>query len=219
MSHPETTTAIIAAALAGPLAERQLALLARLNEIGLEVAEATGRRAKAAPENEDISGVAMAYARTARAVRQTALLECKIVADLHEFEAETVRRTTAAATAAEEALELAQSNHKARVERIVERAAEARHGDDEERVERLVMEAAERLDDVDMYGDVLAHSVADLAAEICGDLDLEPDWPKGAKEAWSSDRGPALVRVSNTSSTSHGDTHLRSMSADRASGP
>jgi len=194
MSAAQTTPT--AASLAGPLAERQLALLGRLNEIGMDVAEAVGRRARAATEQDDLAGVAMACSRVARAVRQTVLLESKVVADLDALEAGTARRASDAAKAADEALTLAQNNHKARVERIVERAAVARHGEDEERVDRLVAEAAERLDDVDMYGDVLSRPVSELVDEICAALDLEPDWPRGVREAWSAPppsprRGPS----------------------------
>lgn len=46
-------------------------------------------------------------------------------------------------------------HHKVRVERIVDRVAKAACGDDEDRIDRLVIKAGERLDDEDLYGDIL----------------------------------------------------------------
>jgi len=72
---------------------------------------------------------------------------------------------------------------KARVEAIIERVAKADH--DEEEVDRLVREAGERLDDEDLYGEVLGRPVGELVSLICRDLGLAPDWSRLAEEAWA----------------------------------
>jgi hypothetical protein len=73
---------------------------------------------------------------------------------------------------------------KARTVRIVERIAR-RDCDDAEDIERRVGEAAGRLDQDDIYGDVLSRPISELIAMICKDLGLDPDWPQLAREAWA----------------------------------
>ena len=74
---------------------------------------------------------------------------------------------------------------KARVERIVERAAEAEHDDDACAVDALVTEAGDRLDDIDLYGDLLDRPVSEILARICADIGLSLDWSRLAREAWA----------------------------------
>jgi len=157
---------------------RQLDRLDELGDLGLTVARAVARRAEAAGADEDLGDLAMAYSRAARAVRQSIMLHDRLIKALQDWD-------RAALDAFDKADTLARNNHKARVERIVERAARKKYGEDEDAVERLVTEAAERLDDQDLYGEVLNRSVAELVAEICRDLGLEPDWPEGAEALWS----------------------------------
>jgi hypothetical protein len=156
----------------------QLDRLDQLGDLGLTVSRAVARRAEAAGADEDLGALAMAYSRAARAVRQTVMLHDRLIKSLQDWD-------KAAIAAFDDADTLARNNHKARVERIVERAARNRHGEDDDAIDRLVTEAAERLDDEDLYGEVLNRSVADLVAEICRDLGLEPDWPEGAEALWS----------------------------------
>jgi hypothetical protein len=166
-----------------PILQRQLQLLGDLAEIGLEVARAVEREAKSETRSVDIDRVAMAYSRTARAVRLTIMLQSKVMAD--------------AKAEAEKAADLKARWHpvyirKARVERIVERLAEAEHPDDEDAVDRIVIEAGERLDDEDLYGDVMDRPIGELVALICRDLGLDPDWSRLAEEAWAKEEGAQL---------------------------
>jgi hypothetical protein len=62
--------------------ERQLELLGALAEIGLEVARAVERRARDAGPDEDLNAIARAYARAARAVRLTVMLQSRLAKDL-----------------------------------------------------------------------------------------------------------------------------------------
>jgi hypothetical protein len=144
---------------ARPLAEGQIEALGELVGIGLKIARAIARQVDEAGAEPlsvaDLNGAAMAYARVARAVRQTVMLQDRLQAD----------RKAAAARAAD---------LRVRVGRIVRRAIEDGR-DDAEQVERLAREAAERLEE-ERYGDVLARPIGEIVADICKDLGLEPDW-------------------------------------------
>ena len=160
------------------LIEPQLVLLGRLAELGLEVAEEIGRQVRGeAPASK--TDPALAFARASRAVRLTVALQSKLIDAL------------AALESGQGALEPDDPRRdpdyllKARVERIVERAAEAEHDGDAGAVDRLVREAAERLDDIDLYGDLLDRPISDIVAGICRDLDLPLDWSRLAREAWA----------------------------------
>jgi hypothetical protein len=159
---------------ASPLIERQLALLGELAEIGLEVAREIGRQAKAGPDPAALQHIAMAYNRVSRAVRLTLMLQT-----------ECLKQGDQAAQAQAEDAELFEPlyRHKFRVERIVERLVKAEH-DDENTVDRLCVEAGERLDDEDLYGDVLDKPISELVARICQDLGLHPDWAALSQEPW-----------------------------------
>jgi hypothetical protein len=167
--------------------ERQLEMLGELAELGLEVARIVERRAKAVDagtSDADLQGVAMAYARVARAVRMTLLLQSRLINELKSHEMAAAREAALALRAEDRARLAPHEEHKARVERIVERVAKAQV-DDEDEVERLVDEAGERLDDDDIYGDVTARPIGELVALVCRDLGLDPDWTRLADEAWA----------------------------------
>jgi hypothetical protein len=144
-------------ACARPLVERQLEALGELADIGLKLARAVERQVSKAeaPSVADLNAAAMAYARVARAVRQSVMLQSRLQAEQH------------AATAGAGGL-------RARVARIVRRAIEDQHGEAEQ-TERLCAEAAERLEQ-ERYGDLLARPVGEIVADICKDLGLSPDW-------------------------------------------
>ena len=173
---------------ARPLFERQVALLGRLAEAGLEIALAIERQAKAAEPETGADTAAtrafVAYARVARAVRLTLMLQAKVIKQLQALDSLAVQ-TASGATARDEADHDEQvEQQKARLERIVGRIAERQH-DDPGEIERLLDETAERLDHDDLYGDVLARPTSDLIALICQDLGLDPGWATLAQEAWA----------------------------------
>jgi hypothetical protein len=169
-------------------AERQLELLGELAEIGLEVARAVERRAKDPAPDQDLNLTAMAYARVARAVRLTVMLQSGLMEQLRRIDDRADIRDRFA-LAADPRLGDPDYAHKARVERIVERIAQAQH-EDERVVDRLVVEAHERLDDEDLYGLVRDRPVGELVALICRDLGLSPDWSRLAEEAWAQSQSP-----------------------------
>jgi hypothetical protein len=151
---------------ARPLVARQLAQLGEMVDIGLKIMRAIERQVDAA-EGEpqpvaELNAAAMAYARVARAVRQTVMLQDKLA------EAQTAGDQAAAA------VRRRQDGVRARVAGVVRRVAEAEH-DDAEQVERLCAEAAERLEQ-ERFGDEQARPVVELVADICRDLGLHPEW-------------------------------------------
>jgi hypothetical protein len=176
--------------------ERQLDVLEQLAEAGLEVAlairdQAVGRLPEgAAPVVR--GDIAMAYARAARAVRYSIVLQSKLTEELGAVETE-------AAAAREEAEELARLRsplavRRDAVEHIVESVVraeyEAQEGafDAEPRedvVDRLLIEADDRLEHEELYGDILARPISEVVAELCRDLGLHPDWPALAQSAWA----------------------------------
>jgi hypothetical protein len=141
------------------MADRQLQVLGRLAEAGLEIALALEAQAKGG-EVVVQGDVAMAYSRVARAVRQTVMLQSKLIEALQDrARADAGRRAAARASAA----------------RIVRGVIDEERSNDTERAERLAGEAAERLREED-FGDLLARPFGEAVAAIVRDLGLSPDW-------------------------------------------
>src|SRR4051794_23509970 len=139
------------------LIERQLWMLGRLAEAGLNIALAVERQATAAEAAPDAVQVvqgdlALAYGRVARAVRLTIGLQARLLKDLQALDEVAARRRAGEAASAGRDRQDAEAARKGRVERIVERLIrdEAR---DEAEGDRLAEEAYERLDHDDIYGD------------------------------------------------------------------
>jgi hypothetical protein len=169
---------------ARPLHERRIAMAGQLAEAGLEMALAVKDQALAltregAVEPAVLEGLSRAYARMARAVRLTLMLQERLIKDLIAFDARVAQE------AVWERRERTR-DRKARVERIVERVIGREH-DKPEAIERLVWETSERLDREDLYGPLLSRPVSELVAMICKDLGLDPDWSRLAGEAWAKE--------------------------------
>ncbi|MGZ3272685.1 MAG: hypothetical protein ACXU8Z_02890 [Caulobacteraceae bacterium] len=152
---------------AQPLVELQVEALGELAEIGLRLARAIDRQvsdeAAGPPSLADLNAAAMAYARVARAVRQTLLLQSKITEALRAGEASTAARAARRASV------------KARIAGLVRGVVEAEHNDAEQ-VERLVAEAAERLEQEAWGDEGLERPIQAIMADICEALGLRPDW-------------------------------------------
>jgi hypothetical protein len=164
---------------------RQLQMLGQLAEIGLEIAGAVERQAGGRASVPALSGdAALAYARVTRSVRQTMLLQSKLIEGLKaQDQVEGEARAKAEAEAVRSTPEY---QRRVRVERIVGRLLVAEHPDgDDAEIDDLIMEAGERLDDEDLYGDLMERPVSELVARICRDLGLEPRWAELVQELWA----------------------------------
>jgi hypothetical protein len=167
-----------------PATLRQLELLGELAEIGLEISRAIERQATGRGPATMVKGdLALAYARVSRSVRQTIHLQSRLI---DSMKAEDDAAAEAEPEAEKAAARLTpEYQRKVRVERIVERLIEVEHPDDEEGLDALIIEAGERLDDEDLYGDLMDRPLSELVARICADLGLEPDWTALAAEFWA----------------------------------
>ncbi len=180
---------------ARPLLDRQLHLLGELAEIGLDVARAIERQASGqdagrleAPEAPIFQGdLALAYSRVSRAVRLTLMLQARLIEALKAADKSGGEARAAAEAEAEKDQERRDPAYqrKVRVEAIVQRVIEAEHPDDEETLDTLINGTGERLDDEDLYGDLLERPVSELVARLCKDLGLHPDWAELAEELWA----------------------------------
>ena len=170
---------------ARPLIERQLAVLGRLAEVGLEIALALEQQAKGGAETPVVQGdIALAYSRVARAVRLTIALQSKLIEDLQALETGAAMQALRAEAEEDNAAWDQDELRKADIEQVILRAVRAEHPD-EDTVDRLIIEAGERLDGDTLYGDVLSRPMSEIIALICRDLGLSPDWSRLAEEAWA----------------------------------
>ncbi|HVY32947.1 MAG TPA: hypothetical protein VG960_00875 [Caulobacteraceae bacterium] len=171
--------------LARALLERQLWVLGQLAEGGLEIARAIERRATS-DESPDavLDAASLAYARVSRAVRMTILLQSKLIADLQTLEVKGAQAAAQANSLNGTQRVCREHDQKRRIGRTVARIAWA---DDQDlnRAQRLGREAVERLEEDELYGDILNRPFSEIIAQICEDMGLEPDWPKLADEAWA----------------------------------
>ncbi len=174
------------------LLDRQLEALGRLAEMGMAIAAAIQRRATAEQPETDavLHHAALDFARVARAVRMTFALQSRLIDDFKG------RTGPAEAGEADEGppkvywlADPPQVEQRQRVQRIVRRVALGA-GLERETVERLTREAGERLENDDIYGDVMARPIRDIVALICKDLGVELDWNKFAEEAWAQGEQP-----------------------------
>jgi hypothetical protein len=161
------------------LIEQQLAMLARLAEIGMEIAEAAGRRARVLADGDgagaDATDPGLSFARAARAVRLTLALQSRLTEGLTALDrAEAVARVG----------EAARRRH--RIHRRIEEAAEAERIDAVE-VERLSSDAWERLTDEE-DDDLLSRPIDEILALICRDLGLSPAFAASAFTATDPER-------------------------------
>ena len=147
------------------LLEGRMAMLTRLAEIGMEIAEAAGRRAAALAGGGETGPTdpGLTFSRVARAVRLTIALQSRLAQDLAAL-GETRGRARAKAAA----------HRRNRVQAEVERAIEAEYADaDADVCNELSRVLWERLNDTDET-DILDRPMDELVALICRDLGLSP---------------------------------------------
>ena len=189
-----------AAADARALIERQMAVLSRLTEIGMEVAEACGRRAVGeAPAERPVAASnpspdpGLVFARVARAVRLTIALQSRLMKDLAALDraaafAEADRRRGRRAYLGGLVEEAARTLVEAR------RKAEGRYRGEEDaaedEIEQMAEAAYERLTDAE-DGDLDGLSFDEAVAAVCRDLGLSPDRAARLKSVMAAPSGDA----------------------------
>ena len=156
-------------------------MLTRLAEVGMQIAEAAGRRAVAVLEGEppDGSDPGLTYARAARAVRMSIALQARLAKDLLALDRDEASDRATQASARRE-----------RIHRLVERAIRDAH-DDEDDIEQLSDDARENLMDHEAFGDLDGRPFGEVVARICKDLGLSPDWGWAGEGSASLDGGAA----------------------------
>ena len=116
----------------------------------------------------------MAYARVARAVRMTILLQSKLIADLQALESTAAHEAAQANSLQGTQRVCCVHDQKRRIGRTVARIAWADR-QDHERAQRLGRETVERLEQDELYGDILTRPFSEIIAHICRDLGQVPD--------------------------------------------
>ena len=154
--------------------ERQLALLERLAEAGMELVEALVAQAKGSGPKVEGGDVGLAFSRVSRAVRMAVLLHQQLA-----------QGGVDPAEAAHKAEAERRKAHVGRAVRIVRRVAKDHCRIKPDMISAYAWEARERLDDDDIYGLAATRPVGELVALICRDLGLQPDWDALAQEAWA----------------------------------
>jgi hypothetical protein len=129
----------------------------------------------AAPTLSDLNAAAMAYARVSRAVRQTVMLQTRLL------EGPQGEARKAGAAAADRTSEL-----KDRIKRILRRAVDETPGEGEN-AERLYAEALERLEQERFSDDDDERPVVEIVTDICRALGLKPDFKRLCDELNAAD--------------------------------
>jgi hypothetical protein len=155
-AHPTEPSAVDQRRDARAQVERQMAMLDRLAEIGMEIAEEAGRQARAPATDRPLVDPGLTYARAARAVRLTIALQQRLAKDLAGLgRAEADARRT-------------------RIHRLVERAIEG-ECDDADGIEQLCDDARESLREYEDLDDFADRPLGEIVALICKDLGLSTD--------------------------------------------
>jgi hypothetical protein len=177
-------------AAARALGEARIAMLTRLAELGMELAEDCARNARAglarAELADDVSGdgpakvrdpadPVLAFTRAARAVRMTLALQARESKDLLALDVDDAKARCVETVV-----------RRTRIDRLVERAIEAEY-DDADVIERLSAEADETLDEEEDWGGFDQRPIGETVARICRDLGLSPAWRARAAEAFAAE--------------------------------
>lgn len=182
---PATDAPSRAEALAHGLVETRLALLGRLAEAGVEIAEQLQKQAKGETEAAVAQGdIGLCYARVARAVRLSLALQSRLVEDLKALEDDASRRAVEVEAQRDERRAGLEDARRARVQTVIARVIEAEHSDSDT-VEALLEDSAERLDDGDRFDALLTRPFSEIIDLICRDIGVTPDWSRLSQEGWA----------------------------------
>ncbi len=197
-----------------PLAEEHIALLGFLADVEREVlnairAEARVKTAELEPQPANvltldltpdpgsdgrpivarinIGDLGLALARVSRSLRLTIALRTKLIEDLKRADNGAAIDARMAADRAEAARPALKRARQKEIGGAIWRTADAAHaeGEGDAEFERITREANEKLQDEEVYGDLLTRPASEVIAHICRDLGLSPDWPRLAQERWA----------------------------------
>ena len=175
-------------------AERRRAMLERLAELGMEMAEQiSAHAAAAAAESGPSCNPGKAFTGVSRAVRLTLILEGRIEKDILAMRKGVVPAeagpppVSGARTWGSSSTESA-CPRRNRVRDAV-RAALDRESGDRERPDHVLGRLQERLIENDDYDAFLFRPWRETVAAICADLGLNPDWSLWSDEDGFAERG------------------------------
>jgi hypothetical protein len=165
--------------LAAARLERSLALLDRLAEKGLVLAEAV--------KEDGSAGSADAFAKLSRAVRLTLMLKAKLEEGPPAPTAGGVAPADSPASdpgaVPSDPYAPLKTGRKARVRELVREVIDRETPDAEEN-DILVDALEERLLCDEAYDDIEGLPVRDVVEHLCADLQLKPDWRRWTGEGW-----------------------------------
>src|SRR5271155_663375 len=171
--------------------ERDIEILARLAEIGLDLAEIERAQAVDAEAARKAGGDGptrdhnLGFARITRAVRMVLALKAEFIAD----GGERLRRDMAERAARAEAARLErETKQKARVDRAVREVIASEPRDRRTR-DDLIYELNKRVGNWPAATDFREMSTGDVIARICHDLGIDPDWTLWWNESWAIEEG------------------------------
>jgi hypothetical protein len=193
MSMSETATIDPTKAEPAPngVCARDIEILEKLAEIGMELALITRRRAvdaeaaRLAGDPAPVKDYDLVFARIERSVRLTLAFKAELIAD----GGERLRKDMAERAARMEAARLArEAKQKARVNRAVREVIASKPRERKTR-DDLIYELNKRLENWDAATDFRAMTTGEIIERFCKDLRIEPDWTRWWNEAWAIEEG------------------------------
>lgn len=190
--------ATVEAAAAVEQGERDLAMLSRLADIGMDLAESLGAYARARLAAATAEGNSLGptedptapFNRIAQTVRRTLALRAKLARDLRTGRTELHTDRAARRAKADEDHRAAK---RAAIERGFKDALAEDHPDrDDATSECLLMDMDELLADADEFRDFLDRPVGETIARLCATLGLDPALCVTDGAAWKVRRDPFL---------------------------
>ncbi len=175
---------MIEAAAALERGERHTRMLARLAQIGMELAEALAKRAN----ETDGADAASAFAKIAQAVRRTIALEVHLSEGLGVKRAHLIAERASGHSAARAVHKEAKDD--AIHDAVTDAISEAFEDDQPAYADELTADIGELLADADDFPDYLQRPVGETVAKLCVIFGLDPQWAVQQDEGWVVKRPP-----------------------------
>jgi hypothetical protein len=191
VERPDDTEAMVEVQASIARSERHAAILARLADMGMEIAEALTVEVKKTPSPD----LAAAFAKVAQAVRRTIALEEHLAKGLEILrndlfaKRETLWEKAARAegTKKQEAVDMAMAD-----------AIYDKFPDSDEANLALIGDVEMLLADADEFQGWIDRPVGEIIAGLCKALNLDPDWAIQDEDGrWMVKRGPCPPEVSD----------------------